>query len=193
MQGERFDGQIWPNSRVTAIRSLDQRHYSTVAGSDGRYEFEPLPPGDYKLKVTSAGSRLPDDSGITMKGGACWDLTLTRSPHAGIGGHVTRSDGSPAAGIDVVLIAADNSCYLTETTDRKGKFSFDSQAPGEFVVGFNFPVRPDWIDGSGAGNGVKVPPASWFYPNVPNRSSAYVIRLRPDEKLSNINVILPAN
>ena len=193
MQGERFDGKILPNAHVTAIRREDKRQYSSIAGSDGRYEFEPLPGGEYDIKVAPIRSHTPDDSWVKMSAGACWDVALTRSPHARIGGQVTRSDGSPAAGIDVVLISADNSSYQVNKTDEMGKFAFDSQARGEFVLGFNFPQKPDWFNGSGGGKGIKLPPASWFYPGVPNRPSAQVIRLQTDEELNNINVILPAN
>lgn len=193
MQGEEFDGKILSNANVTAIHKANKRQYSTLSGPDGRYEFEPLPPGEYKLKVSTTKSLAPDDSEITLKGGECWDLTLTRPSHASISGYIKKSDGTPARGIDVVLIGADNSWYLTTQTDEKGRFSFDSQTPGEFVVGFNFPAKPNWFNGAGGGSGVAFPPASWFYPGVPNRSSASTIRLQPDQKLDNINVTLPAN
>jgi hypothetical protein len=194
MQREKFDGKVLPNAHVTAIRKEDKRQYSTIAGSDGHYEFEPLPPGEYDLKVAPIGSRTPDDSGITMKGGACWDLTLTRSQHGRIGGKVTYSNGLRAVGIDVALVSSDNQWYTTVQTDEKGGFQFDPQQPGEFVLGFNFPPKSTWVNfGGGAGAGIGLPPMSWFYPGVPNRSSARVIELKTDEKLDDIRVILPAN
>ena len=44
----------------------------------------------------------------------------------------------------------------------------------------------------GAGAGVRIPPASMFYPGVANRSSALVIRLTTDEKLKDLDFVVPS-
>jgi hypothetical protein len=140
--------------------------------------------------VQPVGSYQPDDSEVHLASGTCRDITLDRSPHAKIGGHVKRSDGTPVADVAVVLIRSDNSSYQTTQTDRDGHFVFDSQEPGEYVLGLNSPASLDWFDGGGFGDGVRIPPASTFYPGVADRSSALVIRLATDEKLERLDFMV---
>jgi Carboxypeptidase regulatory-like domain len=184
------EGKGVPDARVTAERASDGLEFFSTTGPGGYYEFQPLPPGGYKITVDPIGSYQPDESSVDVSRGGCWDLTLDRSPHGKIGGHVRRSDGSPVPNVDVVLINSDNSWYLTTQTDRNGQFLFSSQESGRFVVGLNFPARRDWFNGSGAGADVKIPPASLFYPGVPSRSAARVIDLATDQKIDNIDFVI---
>jgi hypothetical protein len=94
--------------------------------------------------------------------------------------------------LGVVLIRSDNSWYLTTQTDRNGEFTFDSQEPGQYVLGLNYPGRADWFDGGGAGAGVKLPPATLFYPGVGDRLSALIIQLASDEKLNKLDFVVPS-
>jgi carboxypeptidase family protein len=192
VRGELFSAEVIPNAEVTATRQSDGNQSFCVTDPDGRYEFPPLPPGKYKITVQPVGSYQPDDSEADLTGGTCRDITLDRSPHAKIGGHVKRFDGTPVANVALVLISSDNSSYLTTQTDQEGHFVFDSQAPGEYVLGLNSPASPDWFDGGGAGAGVRIPPASVFYPGVANRSSALVLRLATDEKLEGLDFTVPS-
>jgi hypothetical protein len=191
VRGNSFDGKAVANARVTATGQLGDEQYVSTTDEDGRYEFEPLLPGKYKITVEHSGTYKPDDSAIELRRGACWDLTLSRSPHARIRGHVSRSDGSPVSGLDVVLVDSGDVGYSTIQTDKSGKFEFSSLTPGQFVVGIDFPNSPDWFNGSGGGSGVAIPPASMFYPGVVSRANAKVIRLETDEKLDNIDFVVP--
>jgi Carboxypeptidase regulatory-like domain len=181
-----------PNAQVVAIHQPKNEQFACVTGPDGRYEFERLPAGAYKVVVRPIGSYQPDDAEINLVGGTCTDLTLSRFPHARIAGNVTRSDGTPVPNLGVVLIRSDNSGYVTTQTDPSGKFMFDSQEPGRYVLGLNYPVRADWFDGAGAGARVKIPPASLFYPGVRDRSNARIIQLASDEKLDTIDFVVPS-
>jgi 5-hydroxyisourate hydrolase-like protein (transthyretin family) len=185
-----FEGKPVRNAHVTASRESDEKQFQAVTNADGRYEFPPLPPGEYKIRVGSIGTYKPDNSEVNLKAGACVDLTMDRSPHARISGHVSNSNGSPMANVDVALIRSDNSGYQTTQTDSSGNFNFDSQQSGKFVVGVNYPPRPDWFNGSGAGVGVKLPPVSTFYPSVTSRSSARIIRLGTDQRIDNVDFIV---
>jgi hypothetical protein len=188
---ESAGAQGVPNAQVVAIRQRKNEQFACVTGPDGRYEFEPLPAGDYKVVVRPIESYQPDDAEINIFSGICTDLTLSRSPHARIEGNVTRSDGTAVPNLGVVLIRSDNSSYVTTQTDGSGKFIFDSQDPGEYVLGLNYPVSADWFDGGGAGAGVKVPPASLFYPGVQDRANARIIQLATDEKLDKVDFVVP--
>lgn len=94
--------------------------------------------------------------------------------------------------IGVVLIDSNGEGYVTTQTNSEGRFLFDLLGPGEFVVGLNYPKRPDWINGSGSGAGLKLPPASLYYPGVIGRSKARIIRLSTDEKIDNLDFVLTA-
>jgi hypothetical protein len=192
VRGQSFSSEVVPNAQIAATRQTDGSQFFCFTGSDGRYEFPPLPPGRYKITVRPVESYQPDDSEIDLTRGTCRDITLYRSPHAEIAGHVRRSDGTPVANVALVLIQSDNSTYLSAQTNRDGYFVFDSQQPGQYVLGLNFPASPDWFDGGGAGDGVQIPPASLFYPGVPNRSSALVIGLATDERLEDLDFVVPS-
>jgi hypothetical protein len=191
VRGNSFGGKAVPYTQVFATRQSDSTRFASSTDSEGRYEFQPLPPGKYEVTVGPIGSHQPDDSEFELAGGGCWDLTLSRSPHAHIGGSVRRSDGTPLVKADVVLIGADGTWYLTTQTDAKGHYEFDSLEPGKFMIGLNFPARVDWFNGSGGGPGVTLPPASLFYSGATRRSEARVIELHTDEKLDSFNFTLP--
>ena len=186
------EGDAVPQAKVVAQRRSDGLQFSSTTNAEGRFEMPPLPPGKYEIVVGRIGSYQPDDDGIEVSRGDCWDLTISRSLHVRIGGHARRSDGSAVADVEVVLIRSDDSWYATTQTDENGEFEFDSMEPGQFLIGLNFPARPDWFNGAGAGPGVKIPPASLFYPGVASRSAAVVIRLATDEQIDNIDFLLTA-
>ena len=190
VRGESFDGKAVSNVQVVAIRRSDNNRFIAITDSVGHYEFQPLPPGDYKITVAPIGSYQPDDSGVEIIPGACWDLTLSKFSNAQIGGHVKRSNGAPVTGVGLVLIRSDNTWYQTTQTDGNGYFHFDQHEPGEYVLGLNLPGSPGWVNGSAAGAGIKIPQVSLFYPNAKDRSSARVIRVSDDEKLDNLDFIV---
>jgi len=189
---DRWEGaEPVPQAKVSAHRLSDGLSFVSTTDAAGHYEFQPLPAGEFKIVVDPIGSFQADDGAVDATPGACWDLLISRSPHAQIGGFVTRLNGSPAAAVDVVLISAANTSYTTTQTDSEGHFEFRSELPGEFVVGLNYPPRSDWINGGGGGAGVKLPPASIFYPGVLDRREAGVIRLATDQSIDDINFTIP--
>ena len=191
MQGLSFEGNTVPHAHVVARRESDGVQFATTSDGDGRYEFEPLPPGEYKITSGRVGSYRPDDSGARVGAGECWDVTLTRSPHGRVGGHVRHADGSPVPDVDVVIMSADNSWYQTDRADAGGRFRFDSMDPGEYVVAINLPGAPPWADGGGGGPGVAPKTASMYYGGATARSGALVITLTADEKRDDLDFIAP--
>jgi len=78
LRGEFFDGTAVPNSRIVARRKSDKKEFVTRTDRDGHYEFDPLPPGEYKLTVDRIGTFKPDSTDLELTGGACWDLTISQ-------------------------------------------------------------------------------------------------------------------
>jgi hypothetical protein len=188
IRGELFDGKEVPGARVIAQRQFRNFQSAAITDADGRYEFQPLPPGEYKITVDFMGSPPPDDTNIVIRPGACWDLTLSRSPKAQISGHIHYSDGSSVQNVPVILIEADG--YNMTHTDTSGYFTFDGLRPGNYTVGINLPGAPPWKDES-CGGACEPPPASLYYNGVAERAHALVIHLATDEKRHDIDFIAP--
>jgi hypothetical protein len=191
-RGEMFNGNEVPGARVIAQRKSDKFQSAAITDADGRYEFQPLPPGDYKITVDSIGSQQPDEDGAEVTRGSCWDVTLHRSPHAQISGHVHNSDGSPMADVPVIRIEpdGDGSSYNTTRTDESGYFTFNGLRPGDYVIGINLPGAPEWKYGA-CGGACEVPPVSLYYNGVRERAHALVIHLATDEKRHDIDITAP--
>jgi hypothetical protein len=49
-----------PNEHVVAIHKQDGQQFSSVTDSEGRYEFPPLPPGDYEVAASESDAFQPD-------------------------------------------------------------------------------------------------------------------------------------
>jgi hypothetical protein len=79
VRGWSFDGKTLPDAHVTADRQSDHKRFVAVTNAEGRYEFQPLPPGQYKITVARIGAYRPGDSEIGLDPGGCWDLTLDKS------------------------------------------------------------------------------------------------------------------
>jgi len=78
VRGKILEGKPVRKAHITAGRRGDEKQYVAVTDKEGRYEFQPLPPGRYLIKVTASGSYRPDNSAIDLAPGACWDLTPDR-------------------------------------------------------------------------------------------------------------------
>jgi hypothetical protein len=183
--GPAFNAKTVPGACVTARSESEDIQFVSLANGDGRFEFEPLPAGKYRITAEGAGSVLTDVSRVHVSAGDCLDLTLSRLFHARIGGYVRRVDGSPVANVDLIVISADNSWYATSGSDARGHFEFGSLRSGEYVVGMKLPGTPAW-EYSTEG---KPPAASLYYGGSTTRSGAVVIKVGADEKMDDLEFI----
>ena len=188
-QGRFGEGDAIRNANVIAHRTDDSSQFVARTDADGRYEFQSLPPGKYTLTADTNSFRA-DDARIEVKSRQCWDLTLGRTPRAHLGGYVRHSDGSPAAQVQMLFMAEDESWLTTETrTDAHGYFRFESLNSGKYLIGINVPGSPTWKSFSCGGK--CTPPIASYYPNMGNRSAASVISLASDEERDDIDFIIP--
>jgi hypothetical protein len=193
-QGPYSQGDAIPNAHVIAHRATDDAQFIATTDADGRYEFQPLPPGEYKLSVDPIKSFQADDANIEVKSRQCWDVTLSSTPHAHLGGHVRRSDGSPATQVPVLITDEEGSWFETMMSDARGYFHRESLSSGEYVIGINLPGEATWKPSGCAGTpgACSVPKASLYYPGMRNRADALVINLATDEKRDDIDFTIPA-
>jgi hypothetical protein len=193
-QGPFGDGAAIPNAHVIAHRETDEAQFVATTDADGHYEFQPLPPGKYKLSVDPIKSFQADDSSIEVKSRQCWDLTLSRAPHAHLGGHLQRSDGSPVPHVPVLITNDEGSWFTTIMSNEQGYFHMESMSSGKYVIGVNLPGEPTWKPSGCAGTpgACSVPKTSLYYPNMRNRADALVINLATDEKRDDIDFTIPA-
>lgn len=180
VRGPRFlEGEAVPNARVLAARESDHAQFSAITDDKGQFEFEPLAPGEYKLSVDPIGSFQPDNATVNVRSRSCWDVALSRTPHAQISGHVKHADGSPVPEVAVIIIYEDGSGFNTITSDAHGYFHSDGMVPGKYLVGINLPGSQAWKVAS-CGGACEAPPASLYYGGLPGRSDALVIALAED-------------
>jgi hypothetical protein len=113
----------------------------------------------------------------------------------------TRADRRPRHPVErfacvpdlpVAVLNLDGTIYATGLTYQNGHFAFDSLRPGEFVVRLELPADANWLGSAASDASRESLPASMFYPGVPNRTDAGVIRLTTDEKRDDINFVLPS-
>jgi len=185
------DWEVVPAAQVIASRkSPESVRFFSATDANGHFEFSPLPPGSYKLTVDPIGSFRPDDSSVDVKGGSCWNVTMSRSPHAQISGHLKHPDGSLAVHVPVRIIDADGSGFNTIESDAHGYFHSDGMTAGKYLVAINSPGAPRW-ENSACGGVCEFPAGALYYPWMHDRSEALVIDLSEDEKRNNIDFTIP--
>jgi hypothetical protein len=193
-QGPFGQGEAIPDAHVIAHRTTDDAQFVATTDVEGRYEFQPLAPGKYRLSMDPMKSFQADDTRIDLKSHQCWDLTLSRAPHAHLGGHLQRSNGSPAAQVPVLLTDEDGSWFETIVSDANGYFHREMLSPGRYVIGVNLPGEPPWkpFGCSGTPGACTIPKVSLYYPGMRNRADALLINLATDEKRDDIDFTIPA-
>lgn len=183
-----LDRKPVPSVRVVATRSSDHARFFAMTDADGRYEFQPVPIGEYELAADSIDPSYVGDAALKVTRGRCWNVTFWNSPAARLSGHLKHSDGTPAPKIAVLIMRKDGSWFTTRESDADGYFEEDSLHAGKYIVGINLPGAPAWKNG-GCGGACQneIPDASLYYPGMHNRSEALVINLATDEKRDDID------
>lgn len=189
-RGNFGDRKAIPGAQVMASRQSDDARFYAASDTNGHFQFAPLAPGTYKLTVDPIGSFRPNDSTIELKSDSCLDVTMSRSPHGRISGHLRHPDGSPAPKEPVLIIDAGGSGYNTIESDTNGLFSSDGMTPGKYLVAIEPPESPRSAISS-CGGACEIPPGALYYPWMHDRSDALVIELAEDEKRSNIDFTVP--
>jgi hypothetical protein len=178
-------GETVANAHVVARRTSDNTQFVAMTDADGRYEFQPVPPGKYKLTVDRIASFQADGAELDVSRGACWDLTLAlpKETDGSISGHIGLPDGKPFIVHPwVQIVSLDGDRYMSAYVDADGNFEARGVEPGRYLVGLG--IRA----GSGYFSDV---PSPIYYPGVPTKEQASIIQLGPAEKRTHIDFQLP--
>ncbi|MCW5845457.1 MAG: carboxypeptidase regulatory-like domain-containing protein, partial [Caldilinea sp.] len=106
-----------------------------TAASNGSYQFNNVPTGDYQVNVTAAQFVQTAASAATLtaeRPGANLDVSMARQ--GTIGGRVYRSDIGPAAGLENIALSLSGAAQQSTLTDADGFFHFDGLPAGAYVV-----------------------------------------------------------
>jgi hypothetical protein len=157
----------------------------TFADRDGRYRFENVPPGRYRIQFSRpgfvegwAGKRHLNDFGMPQEIGAGqiqqFDFALSRG--SVISGRVTDDLGEPLPGIQLVPLRVQYSfsgvrllpwySSLGSRTDDRGQFRLAALPPGTYVLAAD-------AQNSATGDGY----AATYYPGTRNLNEARRVRI----------------
>jgi hypothetical protein len=168
-------GGIGPLSGATVIlnpvvSTQTSRSRFTISEDDGRFTFQDIEPGEYRLQVQSPrygsvsyGERKPSGPGAILKiapGQRLSDLKITMAPTGTISGRIMGRSGEPLAYATVQALRylyQDGKRILavaqTTTTDDRGEYRLFWLSSGKYIVvagprsspigtGVNGPLRP---------------------------------------------------
>jgi len=188
-QLEAFQVQMGPGDRVPLQTFPQGSNLRAVTEEDGKFSFSLAEPTFVSVQVTRGGYMA--DAGRMVSGGErLLDIKLV--PLGAIEGRFVDANGEPLRGISIQLIQAaidDGRKILrplaTLNTDDRGQYRFWNLVPGFYYVralgrqGINSRM-----------GGISTPPEalyafpSMYFPGVPDRQSASLVRVLPGQSFS---------
>lgn len=183
-----------PIEGITIVAEKDDVKFEVLTDATGRYEFNPLPEGEYKVyPLLSAALRpaedgrvqhaRPGDTALVHKDLVCGiRLDFLASYTGAISGRVHGPDGNPFAAIGAVLYRYEGdsrSLYREYVRQLEpGAFSFVDLQPGRYLIIVNIPGKPGHSPG-------------FFYPGVVYEKDAQIIDLTEGQQVTGLILKLP--
>lgn len=169
--------------KIIAKEQVSDREYTVFTDKDGHYEFEPLPPGEYKVSADTSEGVWAEDLTAAIRPRSCSQLSFALEPDGIISGQVTTADGKPSKYVQVAIVpaSAGNLQFTSALTNELGRFEVKALHPGRYLVGVGIQTRPGT--------------AEWrsrvYYPGVRDPNLAVMIDLGKAEKRTNVDFQLP--
>jgi hypothetical protein len=169
--------------KIVAKQNASGLEYAAFTGSDGKYEFKPLPPGSYHLNANTAEGLWVEEGSTTIGPRTCSLVGFALQPDGRISGRVTTADGKPARHVQVAVVpvSAGNLQFTSAFADKLGRFEVKALHPGQYLVGIGIQDQPDRADSR----------SRVYYPGVQDRNLAVIVSLGRAERRANIDFQLP--
>ncbi len=161
----------------------------TVTRSNGRFQFNNLAAGEYRLSLRKSSytvvSGLPEV--VKLAEGGCVELKIRAEPERGVHGTVYNAEGKPQNGIRVVLVpisilhAPYAAGVITTYSNADGRYSMKQMPAGEYYLGVNLD-QPESSDS---------PYARIFYPDTRDENMARVIEIEDEGTVVEADLNLP--
>ncbi len=182
------DGQRTPLRRATVTLGRDrgEETWTTATDGDGRYQFEDVIAGSYRVQATKAGF-VPAGRGhrlapVEMAGGAALTVNLTMQRAGAVEGRFLDDRGFPIARLTVTADrlsdgAASDAGSFSAKTDDLGRFRVHTLPAGRYRVHATPP-----------------PPASGeklFYPGTSSPDDASILTIAAGQTFDRIEITVP--
>ena len=171
-----------PNHKVLAREVPGGTEYAATTDKEGDYEFEPLPPGLYKLSANTETGLWAEEGYINVRAQGCAIAGFKMHPDASLSGHVSRDNGDPAMLQSVEIIPVSGGDPTFVIADENGNFQVRGLSPGLYWVGV--PTHP-YSEGPAAYEKI-------YYPGVQDRSRAIPLEVGSSERQIHIDFQVPS-
>jgi len=163
---------------VITLNTSNKPPRAAISGSDGRFEFLNIEPGDFSLNASAAGFGqiwiTPGNEKVVIK----------LVPHGVVTGRLVDEEGDPVRGASVIAmgirytpLGREVSGWLNDRTDDRGEFRIVDVPPGKYYLRADPPQTGPSSD--------RYVPA--YYPSVPDVVGGTPILLAPGQELSGLN------
>lgn len=177
-----------------------------TVGDNGKFVFDGLRPGKYKIDVTVPSKLAPPRgyaSGLGFRldalqlvPGGCVEVTFRTEPDGHIAGRILNTDGSPLPNVQVVAWNAERQFSIfggaARVYDNKdGAFDLGPLPPGRYIVGAYVWTLPQGVPESASAEGFLRNTTLRFFPNTQTFGEAQPIKLEYGEHVTDLRLKVP--
>jgi 5-hydroxyisourate hydrolase-like protein (transthyretin family) len=196
LRGETED----PAANIRVRLFLLQRAAATtgdpavVTDHQGKFAFQDLEPGDYRLGFESDGyvrQVIPAQESLKVAAGRPpQSLTVRLTPTGTISGRVVDRSGQPIGNVPVRLMSETQSREVVTRSNDRGEYRFFFIPPGPHWVAAGEASELTVVRSNGAATRFDEEFDLTYFPGVTDRNSSRVLSVKPGEELSGVDIVM---